>query len=87
MGFYYAALALRSRVVLEGTNLSLRYAIREKSADLSEIKGYRIWTMRGTSYWRFEFKERPGHISIMTTFQVDESFGAFLGQLRNLDDH
>jgi hypothetical protein len=86
IGCYYAALALRSRVVLDGTHISLRYAIREKSADLSEIKGYRIWSMRGTSYWRLEFKERPGHISIMTTFQVDDSFGAFLSQLKNLDD-
>ena len=85
-GCYYAALALRSRVVLDGMRVSLRYAIREKSADLSEIKGYRIWTMRGTSYWRLEFKERPGHISIMTTFQVDDSFQAFLSQVKNLDN-
>ena len=86
LGCYYAALALRSRVVLDGTHILLRYGIREKSADLSEIKGYRIWSMRGTSYWRLEFKERRGHISIMTTFQVDDSFRAFLSQLKNLDD-
>ena len=87
IGVYYAAVALRSRVVLDGTHISLRYAIREKSADLSEIEGWRMdQTTRNGPYWRIELKEGRGHLSIMTLFQVDDGFYAFLSQLKNLDN-
>lgn len=87
IGVYYAAVALRSRVVLDGTRISLRYAIREKSADLSEIEGWRMdQTTRNGPYWRIELKEGRGHLSIMTMFQVDDGFYAFLSQLKNLDN-
>ena len=88
IGVYYAAVALRSRLVLDGTRISLRYAIREKSADVSEIEGWRIDQMtRNGPYWRLELKEGLGHLSIMTMFQVDDSFYAFLSQLRSLGNN
>jgi len=88
MGCYFAAFALRSRVVLDGTHISLRYAIREKSADLSEIEGWRMDQVTWSGpYWRIELKEGRGHILIMTLFQVDDSFHAFLSQLRSLGNN
>jgi hypothetical protein len=85
---YFAAFALRSRVVLDGTHISLRYAIREKSADLSEIEGWRMDQVTWSGpYWRIELKEGRGHILIMTLFQVDDSFHAFLSQLKSLGNN
>ncbi len=87
IGCYGVAFALRSRVVLDGTRISLRYAIREKSADLSELEGYRIDRVTwGGPYWRLELKEARGHILIMMMFHVDDYFPAFLSQLKNLDE-
>jgi hypothetical protein len=88
MGCYFAAFALRSRVVLDGTHISLRYAIREKSADLSEIEGWRMDQLTWSGpYWRIELKQGRGHILIMTLFQVDDSFHAFLSQLKSLGNN
>ncbi len=88
IGCYFAAFALRSRVVLDGTQISLRYAIREKSADLSEIEGWRMDLLTWSGpYWRIELKEGRRPILIMTLFQVDDSFYAFLSQLKSLDNN
>jgi hypothetical protein len=88
MGCYFAAFALRSRVVLDGTHISLRYAIREKSADLSEIEGWRMDQLTwGGPFWRIELNEGRGYILIMTLFQVDDSFHAFLSQLKSLGNN
>ncbi len=87
-GYYFFALALRSRVVLEGTRITVRYPIREKSADLSAITGYRttITIIRKDGpFWRLELKGGSGHISIMQSFNVDNYFQSWLQQLPDLD--
>jgi uncharacterized membrane protein HdeD (DUF308 family) len=37
IGIYLAALALRSKLVIEGNRIEVQYAFRERSADLREI--------------------------------------------------
>jgi hypothetical protein len=88
LGCYLAAFALRSRVVLDGTHISLRYAIQEKSANLGEIRGWRMDQLTwGGPFWRIELIEGRGYILIMTLFEVDDSFHAFLSQLKNVGNH
>jgi hypothetical protein len=87
-GYYFFALALRSRVILEGTRITVRYPIGEKSADLSAIMGYRtvITIVRKNGpYWRLELKEGRGSIAIMQSFNVDKYFQSWLQQLPELD--
>jgi hypothetical protein len=87
-GYYFFALALRSRVVLEGTRITVRYPIREKSADLSAIIGYRttITIIRKNGpFWRLELKGGRGSIAIMQSFNVDTYFQLWLQQLPELD--
>ena len=38
---YFFGVALRSRLVIEGTRIEVRGAFRERSADLGEIEGFR----------------------------------------------
>lgn len=93
-GCYFIALALRSRVVLQSTHISVRYAIREKSADLSEILGCQtypikemsFWNLqRNISFWHLRLRGRSDYISIMQLFNVDNYFHSWLHQLPNLD--
>jgi len=86
LGSFFAALALRSRVVLDGTRISVRYALGEVSADSSEVEGYRSASDSHYSYWRLRLKGSSTDISIMKSFRVDESFQTFLSQLKNLSD-
>jgi hypothetical protein len=85
LGYLFLALALRSRVVLEDSRISVRYTWREKSANISEIEGYRVLVTKNATVWRLELKEDRGSISIMRAFRMDDDFRVFLSQLKNLD--
>lgn len=85
LGYFFLALALRSRVILEGTHISVRGAMRERSADSSEIEGYRIMVTKNASFWRLKLKD-GNHISIMRSFRVDDYFRSFLSELKELSD-
>jgi hypothetical protein len=94
LGCYFFALALRSRVALQGTHIAVRYAIRERSADLSEIAGYGTYTRRKLSFlhfqkyvtfWHLQLRGSSDFISIMQSFDVDDYFYAWLQQLPDLD--
>ncbi len=86
LGYPYFGLALRSRVVLEGTRISVRGAFREKSAEMREIEGYRVTMGKNSTYWRFVLRDGRGTLAIMRTFCVDDTFQAMLARLKNLDD-
>lgn len=94
LGIYFIALALRSRVVLEATRITVRYPIREKSADLIAIAGYRAYKnetlsflrlQQHMSFWHLQLKGSNDHISIMQLFSVDTYFQSWLHQLPDLD--
>jgi hypothetical protein len=94
LGCYFIALALRSRVVLQGTRITARYAIREKSADLSEIRGYQTYAInklsfshiyKNISFWHLQLKGSGNYISIMQLFDVDSYFHSWLQQLPDLN--
>jgi hypothetical protein len=94
LGCYFIATALRSRVVLQGSCITVRYAIREKSADLGEIMGYqtyaikKLWSRilyKNISFWYLRLKGSEDYISIMQLFDVDNYFHSWLQQLPDLD--
>lgn len=86
MGYIWFGLAFRSRLVLEGTRVSVRGAFSERTADISEIKGYRITMSRAATYWHLDLRDGRSHLLIMRTFRVDDVFREFLAQLKNLDE-
>ena len=95
LGCYFFALALRSRVALQGTHIAVRYAIREKLADLSEIAGYGTYARRKTSFvhfqkyvtfWHLQLRGSGHYISIVQLFNVDNYFQSWLQQLPDLDN-
>jgi hypothetical protein len=85
MGAFFSSLALRSKLVLAGTRISVRNAFGEKSADFRDVEGYRISVTKNASFWQLELRSGD-QISIMRMFDVDDDFRAFLSRLKNLDE-
>jgi len=85
LALYFLALALRSRLVIDGTRVEVHYAFTEKTADLSEIEGYRTISTRNGSYWQLKLKEGRGTISVSKSFDC-EGVRAWLAQIPNLDE-
>jgi hypothetical protein len=85
VGAYMIARALRSRIILEGTRLSIRDPFADKSADLSEIEGYRTISTRNGSFMQLLLKEGLGNISVSRSFASDDYFTAWFSQFRDLD--
>jgi len=89
-GFYMLALALRSRLVINGSRIAMRGAIRERSLDLSEVEGYRTVRMPGVSglnsytVLKLELKHCRGTITIQLWVDCD-GLRAWLKQLPDLD--
>lgn len=84
LGYFFFALALRSRVVLEGSRISIREPLRERSADIREITGYRVEVTRNATFWKFELKNSEC-LFVMRSFDVDDAFHDFLSHLRDLN--
>jgi hypothetical protein len=89
-GSYLLALALRSRLVIDGSRVTMRGALREWSADLSEVEGFRTVLMpnpQGLSRYRIvklELKNGRGTLNIRQWFDCAE-LQAWLRQLTDLD--
>jgi hypothetical protein len=84
-GFYLIALAIRSRLVIDGTRITVRGALKESSADISEIEGFRFVTTRNGSYTQLYVRGRNSKITILQSFKTDDSFRAWLRQVTDLD--
>ncbi len=87
-GLYLVALALRSRLVIDGSRIAMRGAIRERSVDLSEIEGFRNVRMPsasgGYTILKLEMKQGKGTLIIRQWLDCDELL-AWLKQLPDLD--
>lgn len=84
LGYFFFALALRSRIVLEGTRISVRGPLRERSADVHEIVGYKAQVTRNATFWRLDLRNGEC-LFVMRSFNVDSAFRDFLSQLKPLD--
>jgi hypothetical protein len=85
-GAYTGLYALRSRLVIEGTRITVRGAFGEKSADVSEIEGFRTVTTRNGSYRELRLKEGRGTITVASSFATDRDFSVWFAQLPDLDE-
>lgn len=85
LGLYLIAYGLRLRLVLEGTRIDVRNVFTEKSADLSQIEGFRTYSTRNGNYKQFFLKEGRGKITLTDSFAVDDDFRAWLQQVVDLD--
>jgi hypothetical protein len=84
-GAYLMALALRSRVVVDGPRIEVRTPFSEKTADASEVEGYRDISTRNGSFWRLELKQGLGAITIQKWFDSPE-LRAWMQQITDLDE-
>ena len=85
-GAYILALAWRSRLTIEGTRIEVRGVFKEKTADLSEIEGFRTVSSRNGSYTMLQLKEGRGTISIPSSFDTDDDYRAYFQQIEDLDE-
>lgn len=86
IGGYMAALALRSRLTIEGTRIEVRGPIREKSAEQSEIEGFRTISSRYGSFKQLRLKDGRGTINIQQIFSSDDEQQAWFKQAGDLDE-
>lgn len=82
---YFFGVALRSRLVIEGTRIEVRGAFRQRSSDLSEIEGFRTVSSRYGSFRQLVLKEGRGAISIQSSFKTDDHYRAWFQQIPDLD--
>ena len=82
---YFFGVALRSRLVIEGTRIEVRGAFRERSADLGEIEGFAPCSSRYGSFRQLVLKEGRGAISIQSSFKTDDDYRAWFQQIPDLD--
>jgi heme-degrading monooxygenase HmoA len=82
---YMLAVVLRSRLVIEGTRIEVRGAFRERSADLSEIEGFRTISTRNGTYRKLYLKDGRGSITLSSSFATDDDFRAWSQQITDLD--
>ena len=85
LGAYLMALALRSRVVVDGSRIEVRTPFGEKTADASEVEGFRDISTRNGSFWRLQLKEGRGAITIQKWFD-SPGLRAWLQQITDLDE-
>jgi hypothetical protein len=82
---YFLAMALRSRLIIDGSHIEVRGAFREQSAELSDIEGYRTISTRNGSFWRLQLRQGRGSITVQKSFDCDE-VRAWFQRLTDLDE-
>ncbi len=84
-GVYLIALAMRSRVIIDGNRLEIRGAFADYYADVSEIEGYRTISSRNGNYTKFNLRGGRRPITLSLHFEKDESFDQWIGKIPDLD--
>lgn len=84
-GVFMLAQVLRARLVIQGTQIEVRNAFRERVANLGEIEGFRTISTRNGSYTQLCLKDGRGTISIPNTFDTDEAYREWLHRVPDLD--
>ncbi|MGA7831823.1 MAG: hypothetical protein WCA21_12755 [Terracidiphilus sp.] len=85
ISLYFIVLALRSRLVFEGTRLTIRDVFRERSVDLKEIEGFRTYHSRYGSYVQLRLKGKQRAMNLRDMFDQDDAFRAWFKQIPDLD--
>jgi hypothetical protein len=75
---------LRSRVVIDGTRIEITGLIRTRSAELSEIEGYRLVAARNGFEKRIYLRGKRQTILLESQLETDEYFHGWFEQIRDL---
>ncbi len=86
LGVFLLAYAFRSRLIIDGSHITVRGAFTEKSADLSEIEGFRTVSSRNGTYKQIYLKEGRGSITLSNSFSTDDDFKAWFQKIADLDE-
>ncbi len=84
-GVFMLSSALRSRLIIDRDHIEVRGAIREWSAESSEITGFRRISSRNGSFIKFYLKDGRGSRSMSDSFAIDDAFRAWLRKIPDLD--
>jgi hypothetical protein len=84
-GIYLIALAMRSRVIIQGNRIEIRGAFTDRFADLNEIEGLRTVSSRNGKYTQFYLNSGRGTLTLSNYFDKDQAFDAWIGKIPNLD--
>lgn len=85
-GIYMLESALFARLVIDQDHIEVRGAFRERSAEASEIEGYRTISSRNGSFTKFFLKQGSGTFTMPNSFAVDDAYRAWLQKIPNLDN-
>jgi hypothetical protein len=81
---YFLVIVLRSRIVIDGTRVTVRSAFGERTADVSEIRGVRRIAGRGVSTY-ICLKDGSDAIELPTSvLDLDDRFREWLNQFPDL---
>ncbi|HEY2473110.1 MAG TPA: hypothetical protein VGI45_35345 [Terracidiphilus sp.] len=84
-GIYLIALAIRSRVVIEGNRLEIRGAFTDRSAELSELRGYRTISSRNGKHTQIYLNNGRKSLTLSNLFDRDSTFDTWLRRVPDLD--
>ncbi len=84
-GIFMLSSALRSRLIIDRDHIEVRGAIREWSAESSEITGFRRISSRNGSFIKFYLKDGRGTRTMSDSFAIDDTWRAWLRKIPDLD--
>jgi hypothetical protein len=85
LGLFLLASVLHFRLVIDGTRIEVRKIFSKRSADLSEIEGYRTISGRGGTSTLLYLKEGRGEIQFPEPLGTDDYYRACFQQLTDLN--
>jgi hypothetical protein len=83
-GVYMALVAIRSRLIIDGTEVRVQGAVRTREFDLSQVEGYRTFKSRYQSFRVICLKGQAWKIPLMK-YAGDESLDDWFAGLKDLD--
>jgi hypothetical protein len=84
-GVYLIALAVRSRVIIDGIRIEIRGAFTDHYADRNEIEGYRTISSRNGKYTQFYLNNGRGTLTLFNHFDKDGALDAWIRRIPDLD--
>jgi uncharacterized protein (DUF697 family) len=84
-GIFMLSSALRSRLIIDRDHIEVRGAIREWSAESSEITGFRRISSRNGSFIKFYLKDGRGSRTMSDSFALDDTWSAWLRKIPDFD--
>lgn len=79
-----ALIALRSRLIIDGTRVRVQGALRTREFELSQVEGYRTYTSRYQSYRVICLNDSAGKVPLMR-YATDSSLDEWFAGLNDLD--